>query len=131
MLLVFSACHIWTLFTSHLHMYISSAYYLSICVLCAYYLQWSLISSFLTSNANVIYMSSLVLYRSYDVQLSFCTLSVQMHIVHVICMLSCTCRHHLLVISNTPHIPLQLDSSPRNSKTQKVKETRLISQKVK
>ena len=62
MLLVFSACQIWTLFTSHLHMYMSSAYYLSICVLCAYYLQWSLISSFLTDNANVIYMSSLLLF---------------------------------------------------------------------
>ena len=58
--MVFSACQIWTLFTSHLHMYMSSAYYLSICVLCAYYLQWSLISSFLTSNANVIHTSSLV-----------------------------------------------------------------------
>ena len=53
---------IWTLFTSHLHMYMSSAYYLSICVLCAYFLQWSLISSFLTNNANVIYMSSLLLF---------------------------------------------------------------------
>ena len=62
MLLVFSACQIWTLFTSHLHMYMSSAYYLSICVLCAYYLQWSLISSFLTDNANVIHTSSLVLF---------------------------------------------------------------------
>ena len=47
---------------SHLHMYMSSAYYLSICVLCAYYLQWSLISSFLTDNANVIHTSSLVLF---------------------------------------------------------------------
>ena len=62
MLLVFSACQIWTLFTSHLHMYMSSAYYLSICVLCTYYLQWSFIYSFLTDNANVIYMSSLVLF---------------------------------------------------------------------
>ena len=62
MLLVFSACQIWTLFTSHLHMYMSSAYYLSICVLCAYYLQWSLISSSLTDNANVIHTSSLVLF---------------------------------------------------------------------
>ena len=50
------------MFTSHLHMYMSSAYYLSICVLCTYYLQWSLIYSFLTDNANVIYMSSLVLF---------------------------------------------------------------------
>ena len=62
MLLVFSACQIWTLFISHLHMYMSSAYYLSICVLCTYYLLWSLISSFLTDNANVIHTSSLVLF---------------------------------------------------------------------
>ena len=62
MLLVFSACHIWTLFTSHLHMYISSAYYLSICVLCTYYLHYSFICSFLRDNANVIYMSSLLLF---------------------------------------------------------------------
>ena len=40
----------------------SSAYYLSICVLCAYYLQWPLISSCLTDNANVIHTSSLVLF---------------------------------------------------------------------
>ena len=62
MLLVFSACQIWTLFTSHLHIYMSSAYYLSICVLCTYYLQWSLISSFLTDNANIIHTSSLELF---------------------------------------------------------------------
>ena len=53
--------------TSHfyccsLHMYMSSAYYLSICILCAHYLQWSLIYSFQTDNADVIHMSSLVLF---------------------------------------------------------------------
>ena len=77
------------------------------------------------------YVISSTLYISYHVQLSFCTLSVQMYIVHVVCMLSAHVDIILLVISNTPRIPLQLDSSPRNSKTQKVKETRLISQKVK
>ena len=46
----------------YLHMYISSAYYLSICILCAHYVQWSLTYSFLTDNANVIHMSSLVLF---------------------------------------------------------------------
>ena len=46
----------------YLHMYMSSAYYLSIYVLCTHYLQWSLIYSFLTDNANVIHMSSLVLF---------------------------------------------------------------------
>ena len=33
------------------------------------------------------YVISSTLYISYHVQLSFCTLSVQMHIVHVVCML--------------------------------------------
>ena len=37
----------------YLHMYMSSIYYLSICVLCTHYLQWSLICSFLTDNADV------------------------------------------------------------------------------
>ena len=86
--MVFSACHIWTLFTCYLHMYMSSTHYLGICILCIHYLQWSLIHSFLTDNANVIHTSSLVLYIFYYVQLSFCTLPTQMHIVHVICILS-------------------------------------------
>ena len=112
--MVFSACRIWTLFTCYLHMYMSSTYYLSICVLCTHYLQWSLIYSFLTDNANVIHMSSLVLFiypimynlvsahclhrctlsmsfarcpHMYYPQLSFCTLSPHTHIVNVICML--------------------------------------------
>ena len=93
MLMVFSACQIWTLFTSHLHMYISSAYYLSICVLCTYYLQWSLISSFLTDNANVIYVISSTLYRS-------------LHVVH-------TYTHYLLCIFHIPHIAYYLQLSFR------------------
>ena len=32
----------------YLHIYMSSTYYLSTCILCAHYLQWSLIYSFLT-----------------------------------------------------------------------------------
>ena len=50
------------------------------------------------------YIISSNLYISYHVQLSFCTLSAQTHIVcdpHVVCI----CIHHLLVISNTPRIP--------------------------
>ena len=104
------------------------------------------------------YIISSTLYIFYHVQLSFCTLSTQMHIVHVICMWSAhvhiICLSsltllvypiiHNLVSAHCLHIrhvhiihiiylllPLQVDSSPRNSKTQKVKETRLISQKVK
>ena len=91
MLLVFSACRIWTLFTSHLHMYMSTAYYLSICILCTYYLQWSLISSFLTNNANVIYVISSTLYRS-------------LHVVH-------TYTHYLLCIFHIPYIPYYLQLS--------------------
>ena len=94
MLPVFSACQIWTLFTSHLHMYMSSAYYLSICVLCTYYLQCSLISSFLTNNANVIYMSSLVLFIDPY-------------------MLYTTYTHYLLCIFHIPHIAYYLQLSFR------------------
>ena len=127
--MVFSACHIWTLFTYYLHMYMSSTHYLGICILCAHYLQWSLIYSFLTDNADVIhtlsghmhimhtlfavvldiflpnrqcqchpYVISSTLYISYYVQLSFCTLSAQMHIVHVICMLSADV--HIICLSS-------------------------------
>ena len=53
---------VWTLFTCYLHMYMSSTHYLGICVLCTHYLQWSLIYSFLTDNADVIHMSSLALF---------------------------------------------------------------------
>ena len=99
--MVFSACHIWTLFTCYLHMYMSSTHYLGISVLCAHYLQWSLICSFLTDNADVIHMSSLVLFI-YPIMynLSFCTLSAQMHIVHVICMLST--HVHIICLSSLP-----------------------------
>ena len=88
---------------SHLDIvHMSSAYYLSICILCAHYLQWSLIYSFLTDNADVILMSSLVLFI-YPIMynLSFCTdahCPCHLHLVH-------TCTHHLLVIFTTPHIP--------------------------
>ena len=44
------------------YMYMSSTYYLGIYVLCAHYLKWSLISSFLTDNTSVIHTSSLVLF---------------------------------------------------------------------
>ena len=41
-------CH---LYCCYLYMYMSSTYYLGIYVLCAHYLQWSLICSFLADNA--------------------------------------------------------------------------------
>ena len=52
-------CH---LYCCYLYMYMSSTYYLGIYVLCAHYLKWSLISSFLTDNTNVIHTSSLVVF---------------------------------------------------------------------
>ena len=99
--MVFSACRIWTLFTCYLSMYMSSTHYLGICILCAHYLQWSLIYSFLTDNADVIHMSSLVLF----------IYPIMYHLVSAHCLhrhtlsMSSTYTHHLLVISNTPRIP--------------------------
>ena len=52
-------CH---LYCCYLYMYMSSTYYLGIYVLCAHYQKWSLISSFLTDNTNVIHTSSLVVF---------------------------------------------------------------------
>ena len=46
------------------------------------------------------YVISSTLYISYHVQLSFCTLSEQMHIVHVICMLST--HVHIICLSSLP-----------------------------
>ena len=46
------------------------------------------------------YIISSTLYISYHVQLSFCTLSAQMHIVHVICMLST--HVHIICLSSLP-----------------------------
>ena len=119
------------LYCCYLHMYISSAYYLSIWILCAHYLQWSLIYSFLTNNADVIYVSSLVLFI-YPIMYNL----VSAHCLHrrILSMSFACCPHMCTSSTCHPHIiflllPLQLDSSPSNSKTQKVKETRLISQK--
>ena len=46
------------------------------------------------------YVIPSTLYISYHVQLSFCTLSAQMHIVHVICMLST--HVHIICLSSLP-----------------------------
>ena len=77
------------------------------------------------------YVISSTLYISFHVQLSFCTLSAQTHIVHVVCMLSAHVDIICLSSLTLLIFPLQLDSSPRNSKTQKSKKLGLISQKVK
>ena len=99
-------------------MYMSSTYYLSICILCAHYLQWSLIYSFLTDNANVIHMSSLVLFIypiMYNLVSAHCLHNAHypcyLHVVH-------TCTHHLLVIFTTPHIPYYPQLSFRTLSTQ-------------
>ena len=63
-------CH---LYCCYLYMYLSSTYYLGIYVLCAHYLKWSLICSFLTDNTNVIHTSSLVLYIFYHGEYVICT----------------------------------------------------------
>ena len=48
------------------------------------------------------YVISSTLYISYHVQLSFCTLSAQTHIVHVICMLST--HVHIICLSSLPFL---------------------------
>ena len=80
---------------SSAYVYMSSAYYLSICVLCAYYLQWSLISSFLPKKQCQcdLYVISSTLYRS-------------LHVVR-------TYTHYLLCIFHIPHIAYYLQLSFR------------------
>ena len=97
--MVFSPCRIWTLFTCYLHMYMSSAYYLSICVLYTHYLHWSFICSFLTDNADVIHMSSLVLFI-YAIMYNLVSAHCLHRCIHCPCHLHVvrTCTHHLLVI---------------------------------
>ena len=109
MLLVFSACQIWTLFTSHLHMYMSSAYYLSICILCAYYLQWSLISSFLTQCQCHPYIISSTLYIFYHGEYVICTPSRW-------CVIRTPSRWHVICtlpddVSSAP-LPDDMSSAP-------------------
>ena len=74
----------------YLHMYMSSAYYLGICILYMHYLQWSLICSFLTDNANVIHTSSLVLFI-YPIMYNL----VSAHCLHrcILSMLFACCPH--------------------------------------
>ena len=70
--------------------------HLSICVLCAHYP--SLIYSFLIDNADVIHMSSLVLFI-YPIMYNLVSAqSAQTHIVHVICMLST--HVHIICLSS-------------------------------
>ena len=116
--MVFSACRIWTLFTCYLHMYMSSIHYLGICVLCTHYLQWSLIYPFLTDNADVIHMSSLVLFIypiMYNLVSAHCLHKCTLSMSFACCLHICT--HHLLVIFTTPHIPYYPELSFRTLST--------------
>ena len=75
--------------------YISSAYVHVICILSEHMhimriLSVVVLDIFLPNKQCQcdLYVISTTLYISYHVQLSFCTLSAQTHIVHVVCMLS-------------------------------------------
>ena len=89
-------CH---LYCCYLYMYMSSTYYLGI-----YYNMCTLsevgLDIFLPNRQYQCYpyIISSTLYIFYHVQLSFCTLSTQMHIVHVICMFSA--HVHIIYLSS-------------------------------
>ena len=96
--MVFSACHIWTLFTCYLHVIHTLSGHMCIMrTLFAVVLDIFLPKRQCRCHPYVI---SSTLYISYHVQLSFCTLSAQMHIVHVICMLST--HVHIICLSSLP-----------------------------
>ena len=61
------------MYMSSLLLFMSSAYYLGIYVLCAHYLKCSVISSFLTDNTNFIHTSSLVLFIYAIIENVICT----------------------------------------------------------
>ena len=81
---------------SHLDIvHISSAYVHVICILsehmCIVCILSAVVLDIFLPNKQCqcdLYVISSTLYISYHVQLSFCTLSAQTHIVHVVCMLS-------------------------------------------
>ena len=99
-------CHF---YCCYLYMYMSSTYYLSIWILCAHYLQWSLISSFLTNNANVIHVSSLVLFIypiMYNLVSAHClhthTLSMSFaYCLHMYTSFACHLYHSLYTLLST------------------------------
>ena len=96
-------------FYCYLHMYMSSAYYLGICILCTHYLQWYLIYSFLTDNANIIHMSSLVLFI-YPIMYNLvsghclhkCTMSMSFTCcVHMYASFACHLYHSSYILLST------------------------------
>ena len=69
------------------------------------------------------YIISSTLYISYHVQLSFCTLSAQMHIVHVICMLST--HVHIICLSSLPLLVFDYNLIPA-LETQRLKKSKKL-----
>ena len=69
------------------------------------------------------YIISSTLYISYHVQLSFCTLSAQMHIVHVICMLST--HVHIICLSSLPLLVFHYNLIPA-LETQRLKKSKKL-----
>ena len=91
----------------------SSTHYLGICILCAHYLQWSLIYSFQTDNANVIHMSSLVLFI-YPIMYNLvsahclhkCTLSMSSACcLHMYTSFACHLQHSSYTLLSTTWFP--------------------------
>ena len=69
------------------------------------------------------YIISSTLYISYHVQLSFCTLSAQMHIVHVICMFST--QVHIICLSSLPLLIFDYNLIPA-LETQRLKKSKKL-----
>ena len=94
-------CIMCTLYEVALDIYILSGH---ICIMCTLY--EVVLDIFLPNRQYQChpYIISSTLYIFYYVQLSFCTLSTQIH-CHCHLHIVRTCTHHLLFISNTPCIP--------------------------
>ena len=97
--MVFSACHIWTLFTCYLHMYMSSTHYLGHMRI-MHTLFAVVLVIFLPNRQYQChpYVISSIIYISYHIKLSFCTLSTQTYIVNAIWMVST--HVHIICLSS-------------------------------
>ena len=74
------------------------------------------------------YVISSTLYISYHVQLSFCTLSAQTHIVHVVCMLSA--HVDIICLSSLTLLVFHYNLIPA-LETQRLKKSKKLGQSVK
>ena len=111
------------IYCCYLHMYMSSAYYLGICIL--YTLPTIILDMFLPNRQYQChpYIISSTLYISYYVQLSFCTLSAQMHIVHVVYMLST--HVHIICLSSLTLLVFHYNLIPA-LETQRLKKSKKL-----